>query len=118
MKLKYIDKKELNDILTTDRIYPVICIDIIWEENFKPTFKVYIVEDNGSTFYTDLTYFEIIEGGIPKDWEFINNVTYQSFLPKEINYDSFFEDLSNDDVFAIQQLKKVFPNLKLGINKV
>jgi hypothetical protein len=99
-----ITKKDLGNVspwVTLDKEYIVLAIDI---ESQNITI---LIQSDGhyEPFYSSLDGFEIVDQQIPSNWgikisDFYDQVIYQ-MMPKIWMYDSFFEEVEDEDPKAI-----------------
>ena len=105
-----ITKEEMGDKspwLTKDREYVVLALEI----NDKRGIDVCIQTDHyNEPSFIPLDGFEVVSQKIPLSWiTVVNNIEDRKFLtmlPKSWNYNSFFEDLDDENLDAIALFNK------------
>jgi hypothetical protein len=73
--------------------------------------QIYIqTEDNGEPGFFDLDGFEFLNQKIPMSWVTVFSESYgrkvMTILPSSWNYESFFEDIENEDPKAVELFNK------------
>ena len=110
MKVKYVNKNNIETTLTRDNTYIVVAIE--FNAKYVDTAKYIqfrIIDDEKNVILCYAEDFEIILGEISVDWIFLNRKENDySILPKKIAYNSFWEDYYNGNNEAKELLNEIY----------
>lgn len=115
MKVKYIDSNDMEANLTLNKNYIVFSIE--FSNNLSASgeyIKFRLQNDDNSIIPYPANLFEIVSDKLNSTWIF-NQKTKNNYwiVPKDISYNSFWEDFYNDEIVARKHFNHVKEELYL-----